>query len=164
MRNSLRSALAATALILCAGTAAAGDQAGPANDDRGVCKQDVQRLCPDARGGAEVFRCLNEHESDLSDACRQRLVQRKQHFEARVKSVEEACREDIARHCEKIEQGGGRVLQCLRQHEPELSEGCRVKLPAARGKGRPPAQPPQPQPQPKPAQPETGSPAADQKR
>ena len=39
-----------------------------------------------------------------------------------------ACRADAAKLCKDVKPGGGRVLQCLKQHESELSAPCRERL------------------------------------
>lgn len=42
--------------------------------------------------------------------------------------VREACREDIARLCKDVQPGGGRIRECLRAHQDEVSEGCKVAV------------------------------------
>ena len=41
-----------------------------------------------------------------------------------------ACRTDIAKLCKGIYPGGGRIAMCLKQHESELSPGCRESIAA----------------------------------
>ena len=43
-----------------------------------------------------------------------------------------ACVEDVKRVCQAIEPGDGRILQCLQEHEQDLSEGCYQSLPKGR--------------------------------
>ena len=55
---------------------------------RGACRADVQRLCGDlAPGGGRIVRCLAERQSEISDACRaavtERRAEREHHREAR---------------------------------------------------------------------------------
>src|SRR5512139_854407 len=38
------------------------------------------------------------------------------------------CAEDIARHCRGLKPGGGRIINCLKDHEAELSADCRAKI------------------------------------
>ena len=35
------------------------------------------------------------------------------------------CRPDIEKHCADVERGGGALARCLREHEKDLSPGCR---------------------------------------
>jgi malate/lactate dehydrogenase len=46
-----------------------------------------------------------------------------------------ACRDDIEKFCKDVQKGGGRIAQCLKQHESELSEGCQQQI-AARKEAR----------------------------
>ena len=39
-----------------------------------ACQDDAQKLCKDVQpGGGGIYRCLKEHESELSPACREKL-------------------------------------------------------------------------------------------
>lgn len=38
-----------------------------------------------------------------------------------------ACKEDIEKFCKDVKEGGGRIVKCLKEHEAQLSEGCRGK-------------------------------------
>jgi hypothetical protein len=44
-----------------------------------------------------------------------------------------ACRSERQQFCGMVQPGGGRLVQCLRSHEPSLSPGCREALMALRG-------------------------------
>jgi hypothetical protein len=113
------------ALLLSTGVASAED--APAPPGRGACRADAERLCKDLeRGGGAVARCLREHENELSDACRDQLDSRGR----RAGRVREACSEDADRLCPDVERGTGATLRCLREHESELSEGCKSVLPS----------------------------------
>jgi hypothetical protein len=46
----------------------------------------------------------------------------------------DACKQDIAQFCPGIQPGGGRLAECLRRHEGELSAACREGSAAARSK------------------------------
>ena len=131
--------IVAVGLALGLGSGAVGAEDAPraGNDGggQGVCKQDRDRLCPEARGGNEIFQCMKEHEDELSLTCREQIERRREHLEARLKSIHEACDADIERHCGQVEPGNRRVLQCLRQHESELTQACRDGLPPRQGKG-----------------------------
>lgn len=39
-----------------------------------------------------------------------------------------ACEGDYKRLCAGVQPGGGRILQCLKTHGNEVSEGCRTAL------------------------------------
>jgi hypothetical protein len=38
------------------------------------------------------------------------------------------CADDIEKYCKEIKPGGGRILNCLKAHETELSVSCRGKI------------------------------------
>jgi len=38
------------------------------------------------------------------------------------------CSDDIEKYCKEIKPGGGRLLNCLKSHEAELSVSCRGKI------------------------------------
>ena len=37
----------------------------------------------------------------------------------------QACRADVVKFCADVQHGGGRIMQCLKAHKDELSEGCK---------------------------------------
>jgi len=39
-----------------------------------------------------------------------------------------ACRPDVEKFCKGVKPGAGRIVQCLEQHESELSGGCRASI------------------------------------
>lgn len=46
-----------------------------------------------------------------------------------------ACKGDVQRFCPQVQPGGGRIVQCLRGHEAELSAACKDAL-AGMGRGQ----------------------------
>jgi len=45
-----------------------------------------------------------------------------------------ACKGDFQRLCSNVSPGGGRVLQCLKEHESDLSSQCKEALVDAKAK------------------------------
>jgi hypothetical protein len=43
------------------------------------------------------------------------------------------CADDIEKYCKEIKPGGGRILNCLKAHETELSVSCRGKISELQG-------------------------------
>ena len=43
------------------------------------------------------------------------------------------CADDIEKYCKEIKLGGGRLLNCLKSHETELSESCQKKISELQG-------------------------------
>ena len=97
------------------------------------CRDDAARLCKDVQPGeGRVARCLKEHANELSPACKENIGKMKE----KVKEVKEACEQDAKKLCEDTKPGGGRIMQCLKQHEGELSPACKEHMDKPRGKNR----------------------------
>ena len=45
-----------------------------------------------------------------------------------------ACRADVEKLCKGVQPGGGRIAMCMKQHESELSPGCREAIAKAKEK------------------------------
>ncbi len=128
--------LAPPVLALALLVAPAG-QAQPGGGYRRACIDDSERFCPDAGGGRrEIAACLQEHQGELSEACRTSLAERQGRREARMEEVRGACGADVEAHCPDTEPGRERG-RCLRDHASELSEACRETLAKHRGGLRP---------------------------
>lgn len=51
-----------------------------------------------------------------------------------------ACRPDVEKFCSGVEPGGGRIIECLREHKAQLSPDCAKMFEAAgRGAAKTPA-------------------------
>ncbi len=95
------------------------------------CKEDAEKLCNGVQpGGGNIARCLKEHSSELSPACKDNITKAKE----KAKEFKEACKDDAHKLCNGVQQGGGRILQCLSQHESELSPACKEQMDQPRGR------------------------------
>jgi len=64
-------------------------------------------------------------------------------MKAKMEAAKQACQPDVDKFCSGVAQGGGRIMQCLKQHESELSDACKAAQPQHRGPPpAPPAAPP----------------------
>ena len=52
--------------------------------------------------------------------------------QAEEKEMRGACRADLQKLCKGIQPGGGRLVMCLKQHESEVSPGCREEMAEAK--------------------------------
>jgi len=112
------SAALAVPLTLIPGQARAENKKGP-------CRQDAERLCPDMKPGPGNFnKCLKEHASELSPACKERLSKLK----ARLVEWQKACGSDVKSYCADVKPGGGKIVRCLQQHEEKLSPACKDEV------------------------------------
>ncbi len=95
------------------------------------CEAEVQQYCPDSLTGEDRRRCVIQRLKRLDAPCqqivRQRLVRWREAEGYRL-----ACVEDVRRVCPTVQPGDGRILQCLQEHEQDLSESCYQSLPKGR--------------------------------
>jgi Golgi apparatus protein 1 len=89
------------------------------------CAADADRLCQGVKPGeGRLMRCLEKHEKDLSQACREK----RDSFRERVEQFSAACRDDVEKFCDGVVGGHGNVARCLRRNEPNLSASCRAEV------------------------------------
>jgi hypothetical protein len=94
-----------------------------------VCADDIRQFCPDVKpGSSRVVECLQKNKARVSSACSARLDASHQKANALIEEFGRSCRRDVDRFCPGVDPGGGRVLGCLRQHQPELSPPCQGEM------------------------------------
>lgn len=99
----------------------ASDQGGEQREHR-ACAEDIKKFCSNVQPGeGRIIECLNKNENELSSGCKAEVENRKQRFEADKK----ACEGDVKQFCNDVQPGGGRIINCLKQHENELSPSCK---------------------------------------
>ena len=69
--------------------------------------------------------CKADAESEKCKAIRARMQEKREKMEG-AKGKSEACLADKERLCKDVKPGEGRIMECLKAHEAELSEGCRA--------------------------------------
>jgi hypothetical protein len=107
--------------VFCLGIAMGASAAQTAKP----CRDDAAKLCPDVKpGGGAMARCLKEHSSELSPACKDNIAKAKK----KVQEFKEACKDDAKNFCKDEKPGKGRIVQCLKKHESELSPACKEKM------------------------------------
>ncbi len=95
------------------------------------CDAEVQQYCPDSLAGEERRRCVMQRFKRLEVSCQQIVKQRLVRWKE-ADGYKLACAEDVKRVCRTVEPGEGRILQCLQEHEQDLSESCYQSLPKGR--------------------------------
>ncbi len=97
------------------------------------CAADMAKFCKGTEGSPA--KCLKDHEKDLSPACKGFLTS----MHGQMQGFKEGCKTDIPKFCKDVKPGDGKVLDCLKQHESELSSTCKPYLatPAAAPKKKP---------------------------
>ncbi len=133
MYHSGSTARVVLAVVIVFGLSVAAERVVFAQRERGQgpCAGDVQKFCKDVQpGGGRIARCLKEHESDLSPACKEKIAEVKEE----VKEVAQACQGDVQQFCKDVKPGGGRIARCLKEHKDELSAGCKEKIAEVKGR------------------------------
>ncbi len=93
------------------------------------CSEDVAKFCKDVQPGeGRIAKCLKEHEQELSPTCKQHIAEMKK----RLKETAQACHDDALKFCKDVKQGEGRILQCLKEHQNEISPECKEKIASPR--------------------------------
>lgn len=99
----------------------------PSQAKEDVCKADAEKFCKGVEPGeGRILKCLNQHEAELSPACRETVSAWIQKLSERGEPVQPACKKDAARLCQDVPPGHGRVATCLMERMPELSPECRM--------------------------------------
>jgi hypothetical protein len=108
--------------------------------EQNPCSEDIAKFCKDVKPGQRaIMDCLERHESQLSDACKDyeaRMERPRAESREVVKQqmrVRQACRGDVAKLCNEAASGSGGITTCLRELASELSMPCREAVEAARG-------------------------------
>ncbi|MBI3897884.1 MAG: hypothetical protein HY308_06265 [Gammaproteobacteria bacterium] len=94
------------------------------------CRDDAKKFCHDVKpGDHRIAQCLTQHAAELSSACQQFRQARQK----KIDEVSHACQNDIATHCANIAPGGGRMAQCLKSKQSQLTPACKNQLQQATG-------------------------------
>jgi hypothetical protein len=89
------------------------------------CADDAAKLCNGVeKGEGRVAKCLKEHKDELSPGCKKNIHEMKE----KTKEMKEACKDDAKKLCKDAKPGGGRIMQCLKQHESDLSPECKEEM------------------------------------
>jgi hypothetical protein len=90
------------------------------------CAPDIAKLCKDIKPGqGNVAKCLKEREKDLSPACKTFIGG----MHKGMGDFKKGCQADVSKFCKNVKQGDGRLVQCLREHQAELSSTCKPYFP-----------------------------------
>jgi chromosome segregation ATPase len=92
-----------------------------------ACQADVQRLCPQTKPGPERSACMREHKDQVSAECRELFAKVKE-GRAEAREAMQACRADAQKLCKDVKPGRGRIVECLKQHDQDISPACAEEL------------------------------------
>jgi len=86
------------------------------------CAPDIAKLCKEIKPGqGNIAKCLKDHDKDLSPACKTFIGG----MHKGMNDFREGCKTDVAKFCKDIKPGDKRLVQCLKEHQTELSTSCK---------------------------------------
>jgi hypothetical protein len=114
-------------------------------DNRGTrqgndtCAPDIRRYCSRTDGSSQTTSCLLDHQKDVSDACYESL--RKQVGGTGQSAGNQTtdpnsnkgpslanCKQDVQQYCKATKAGSGRIVDCLLDHQNDISDTCYESL------------------------------------
>lgn len=99
--------------------------------DQNPCFDDTAKFCKNIGPGmTALMDCLEKHESELSSGCKTYeakmlglRVERAEQVGEKAK-FRQACMNDMGKFCNDADPAKGGMLNCLKEHESELSTSC----------------------------------------
>ncbi len=96
---------------------------------RQACSKDAQTFCSRVTpGNGRLVACFYAHEDKISPGCDMAILEagdKLAWFVDEVRTAVTSCAADIRETCRGMTPGEGRIFQCLRDNQGELSQGCR---------------------------------------
>ena len=96
---------------------------------KGGCKKELDSFCKEVTPGeGRVLACLYAYEDKLSSRCEYALYDASaqlEHAVATLTYVANECADDLKKHCAAVEAGGGRLAECLKKNEKDVSKRCK---------------------------------------
>jgi len=107
-------------------------------EGKDACTEDIAKFCKDVKPGhGSVRECLEKHETELTDACKdyeQKMegdrMERREFVRAQIR-LHQACKDEVAQFC-KDRKPGTSEAECLSGNENKLSATCREAHQAAK--------------------------------
>jgi hypothetical protein len=105
--------------------------------DQNACSEDIAKFCKNIEPGMiALIDCLEKHENELSSACKDYeatllggRVERRERVREQAK-FRRTCMNDMSKFCKDADPAQGGLLQCLKEHENELSSECNESIKA----------------------------------
>jgi cysteine rich repeat protein len=118
--------------ILLMGITSANAQQGLVETVANGCKVEIEKYCSQVTPGeGRVLACLYAHEDKLSSKCEYALYDAAAQLERAVAAlsyVANECDADLEKYCKSIAPGEGRLLDCLKKHDKQVSGRCKQAL------------------------------------
>jgi len=93
------------------------------------CKKELESFCKEVTPGeGRVLACLYAYEDKLSGRCDYALYDASVQLErvvAALTYVANECKDDLQKHCASVEAGEGRLAECLKKNEKDVTQRCK---------------------------------------
>lgn len=131
MRSSLLTAVLGGAMLVWIGSPA-WSQETLLEATAKACQSELEDYCADVTPGeGRLLACLYAHGDKLSGQCEYGLYDAAVQLERAVAAltyVVNECADDLEAHCQDVQAGEGRLLQCLDSKGEEVSQRCRTAI------------------------------------
>jgi len=96
------------------------------------CKVELEKYCKNVTpGGGRILACLYAYGDKLSPKCEYALYDVAVQLERAVAAlsyVANECDEDLDQYCSAVSPGEGRLLDCLKKKDKQLTKRCKQAL------------------------------------
>ena len=96
------------------------------------CDADIEQYCPGLpRNSQKAFMCMMAYEDSLSEFCKLGIAEAAMSIQMGAAAIDysvRACEEDADKHCLDVAPGEGRLVNCIKEHEAEVSMECVTAL------------------------------------
>lgn len=96
------------------------------------CDEDIKEHCDGLGNNAQkIFMCLAAYEDQLSLECKTGILEAAMSVRMGAAAIEYsifACEADADKHCLDVEPGEGRLINCIKANEDEVSKECITAL------------------------------------
>jgi hypothetical protein len=96
------------------------------------CREELNAYCKDVTPGeGRVLSCLYAFQDKVSPKCESAIYNSLEQLQKTVNDLIYAvnkCQADLQIHCNDIEPGEGRLLECLNSYEDKISASCNQAL------------------------------------
>ncbi|WP_317932763.1 cysteine rich repeat-containing protein [Halioxenophilus sp. WMMB6] len=93
-----------------------------------ACAADIDSFCADINPGqGRIAACLHAHFDQVSGQCQAALTEAREELKllgAAYQHVNQNCQADAKRLCPQVTPGQGRILDCLKSQQAEVSTSC----------------------------------------
>jgi hypothetical protein len=96
------------------------------------CDEDAKKYCDGIDPNSnKIMLCLTAYEDKLSAQCKRNIIEAAMAMKMGAAAIQYSAREceaDADKHCLDVKPGQGRLVNCIKQHETEVSKACLTAL------------------------------------